>query len=100
MHGSSASQTVLFLQASSPLQTQKSVHGMVCDLHPHLWVEHGVLLSHPHLITLIRSSGAKEVARGTIVGVILVLPSLYDQPWSVGSSNGGWVCRTFRHTAS
>ena len=65
MHGSSASQTVLFLQASPPLQTQKSVHDMVCDLHRHLWVEHGVLLSHPNLITLSRSSGAKEVARGT-----------------------------------
>ncbi len=76
------------------VSAQKSVHVSFCDLHPHLLVEHGLLLSHPHCITFSSSAGANALLKGTIVGMSLVVPSTRDQPWSVGSSDGGLGCKS------
>ena len=90
----------LFQQFPPPLHTQNSVHLRPWDLHPHLLVEHGLLLSHPHLITVSNSFGAIGVFSGMMVGNRTALPSMLDHPWSVGASAGGWGSRAFRHKAS
>ena len=81
---------VCSLQQSDPeLQLQNIEHDIGAPTQPHLPVEHGWLVEHPHLTICRMLMGTTETPGGSVVGDNVVPSSSLCHPYWFGSKSGG-----------
>ena len=104
---------IAVLQGSDARQWHRKVHFSWCFTQLHCFVEHGLVVLHPHFTSFTRAPGAITVPSGVTCGTSIVQLDGVYHPWSVGDRGGGsgftlpfitaaarWARRTFWNNAA